>query len=528
MDGYGLEAQEKRLTDYVEKNEGLGLETKKAWLYTDVHTGSDLTRTGLIRLREDVAAGKYDAVLVWKIDRLSRSLKHLLTIFEEFQKHDVSFISIQENLDFRGPIGNLIFQIFGAIAQFERELIKGRTQMGRIASAEMGNFTGTSIPYGYRKVSSENGKGSRLELIPEEQKWVKQMFEWYIFEMLGDGQIATRLNALKVPKTNHQRTSRASPQWTNIMVRTILTNHLYRGEFVANRTDEMNLVLPESQWTLVAVPPCVTEFTFLQAQEARRNRVSNMAGTDYLLSGKLIDVDLVPHKRFTGAKRFKGGFSYRRKQFDKGDKHYQVFEIAGEQMEEYVWGKVMEAMKDPENFIKRYLNRQYGDENRTEKLQQQLGTLRARKANNEIAIARIEHAYEEGEYSQDKMEGKVAERNRENAEIEGQIQDIEDQVSVVSSHDVEIEKLKAASEQVKYRLDNLDKKQKKILCQLFVDRVEMRRRKVHNRWNVTGDVFFRFNPEKFERDILVGRTVKKLVQDAKSRTRPKIDVDGGR
>ena len=98
----------------------------------------------------------------------------------------------------------------------------------------------------------------------------------------------------------------------------------------------------------------------------------------------------------------------------------------------------------------------------------------------------------------------------------------------MSSHEVEIEKLKAASEQVKYRLDSLDRKQKKILCQLFVERVEMRRRKVHNRWSVTGDVFFRFNPQKFERDIEVGRTVKKLVQDVKSRSRPKMDVDGGR
>ena len=77
-------------------------------------------------------------------------------------------------------------------------------------------------------------------------------------------------------------------------------------------------------------------------------------------------------------------------------------------------------------------------------------------------------------------------------------------------------------------MDNLDRHQKKVLCQLFVDRVEMRRRKVHNRWNVTGEVFFRFNAQKFEREIEMGRTVKKLVQDVKSRTRPKIDVDGGR
>jgi len=526
IDGYGLEAQEKHLNDYVEKNETLGLQTKKQWLYTDVHTGSDLNREGLNRLREDVRAGKYDAVLVWKIDRLSRSLKHLLTIFEEFQKHEVSFISIQENIDFRGPIGNLIFQIFGAIAQFERELIKGRTQMGRIASAEMGNFTGTSIPYGYKKVSNDHGKGSRLILIPEEKKWVKQMYEWYVYEELGDGQIATKLNALKVPKTNHQRHKRANANWTNVMVHNILTNPLYRGEFVANRTDELNNLLPEHQWTLVAIPACVSEFSFLQAQEARKRRVSNMAGTEYLLSGKLVDMDLEKPKRFVGAKRYKGGFSYRRKQFNKGGKHYPVFEIAGQQMEDFVWEKIMDALTNPQLFIEQYL-RHETDPTRIEKLQQQLTTLRERKMNNELTIARIERAYEEGIYSQEKMEDKVAEQNKENVAIEGQMQDIEDQLSLISAKEIEVAKLKEASEQVKHRLKDYDRRQKKVICQIFVDRVEMRRRKVHNRWKVSGDVFFRFNPKKFEREIELGRTVKKLTEAVKGKLEKKnVDVGG--
>ncbi len=528
MDGYGLEAQEKRLTDYVEKNEGLGLQTKKQWLYTDVHTGSDLSRDGLNRLREDVRAGKYDAVLVWKIDRLSRSLKHLLTIFEEFQKHDVSFISIQENIDFRGPIGNLIFQIFGAIAQFERELIKGRTQMGRIASAEMGNFTGTNIPYGYNKVPNERGKGSKLVLIPAEKKWVEQIYKWYIYEDMGDGQIATRLNELKVQKTNHKRTSRASMEWTHIMVRTIVTNPLYRGEFVANRTDEMNTILPEDQWTLVAIPACVSEFTFLQAQEARKQRVSNIAGTEYLLSGKLVDMDLERPKRFVGAKRYKGGFSYRRKQFDKGGKHYPVFEIAGQQMEDFVWDKIVEALNDPQAFIKHYLSREHADPSRIDMLQQQLSTLRERKMNNDLAIARIENAYEEGRYSQEKMEEKVVERNKENVEIEMKVQETEDQLAIISSHEIQIEKLEEISKQTKENLKNYDRRQKKIMCQLLIERVEMSRRKVHGRWKTHGQVVFHFNLNKFEREVDMGRTVKKLVQNVKSRSRPKIDVDGGR
>jgi site-specific DNA recombinase len=526
VDGYGLEAQETRLTDYTEKRETEGWEMKKTWIYTDVHTGSDLNREGLDRLREDVRAGKFDAVLVWKIDRLSRNLKHLLTLFDEFQKNDVSFISIQENIDFKGPIGNLIFQIFGAIAQFERELIKGRTMMGKITSAEQGNWTGTNIPYGYKKVKNPSGKGSKLQIISEEKKWVQQIFDWYIYDELGDGQIAKKLNELKVPKTNHKRTSRASAQWTNAMVKTILTLTVYRGQHIANRKDEAGMLLPEEQWTITIVPPCVSEFTFLQAEEARKRRVSKTSGTEYLLTGKLVDMDLEKPKKFVGAKRNKGGFSYRRRQFDKKDKHFSVFEIPGKQMEEFVWEKIMDALKKPEVFIKHYLSREYADGSRIEKLEQQLGTLREKKMNNDLAIARIENAYEEGQYSKEKMEEKLMERNKENTQIDEQIQDIEDQLRLISSVDVEVEKLKEASKQVKYRLQNLNRREKKILCQLFVDRVEMRRRKVHGRWKVSGDVFFRFNPQKFSEEVGEDRTSKTLV-GATSGSSKRGNLDSG-
>src|SRR3989338_4427348 len=101
IDGYGLEAQRKRLKDYVENNKALNFVTKNEWIFTDTHTGSDLNREKLNDLMKGVREKKFDAVLVWKIDRLSRSLKHLLTLFEEFEKNEVSFISVQENIDFK-------------------------------------------------------------------------------------------------------------------------------------------------------------------------------------------------------------------------------------------------------------------------------------------------------------------------------------------------------------------------------------------------------------------------------------------
>ena len=233
IDGYGLEAQEKKLLEYINNNKSQNYITKKEWIFVDTHTGSDFNREGLQKMIQAVQEKKFDAVIVWKIDRLSRSLQHLLTIFEDFEKNNVSFISVQENIDFRGPIGKLIFQIFGAIAQFERELIKGRTQMGRLASAEMGNYTGTAVPYGYKEMPNPSGRGKKLAVEPEEKKHVKEIFDWYIYDGLGLGEIPKKLNKLKIPLGKYTRS--ANGKWTERIIRTMIHNPIYRGMYVANK-----------------------------------------------------------------------------------------------------------------------------------------------------------------------------------------------------------------------------------------------------------------------------------------------------
>jgi len=531
IDGYGQEAQTKRLKDFVQANAAFNWETKPAWFYSDVHTGSDINREGLNALREGVRAKKFDAVLVWKIDRLSRSLKHLITLFEEMEKHGVSFISVQENIDFRGPIGRLIFQIFGAIAQFERELIKGRTQMGRIASAELGNYTGTSIPYGYRDVRRKSGKGKQIEIIPEQRKWVQQIFEWYVYEGFGYGQVATKLNEARVQKDNHLRTKRAGTKWTGVMVKTILTNTVYRGEHLANYKDESGQMLPADKWTIVSVPACISEFMFLQAQRVREGKIGRGPGSDYLLSGKLVDMTLDHPRKFSGAKRHKGGFSYRRKQDTKSG--IPVFEVPGKQIEDYVWLKILEALQNPEEFIRRYLSMKYGDPTERERQEVKLGSLRARLITEKMAIARIEAAYEEGQYSEVKMSAKSAERATEIGKIETEIQQSEDQLLLLTSVDVEVKKLRDAAEQVRYRLNKLDPRQKKILCNLFVDRVEMYRTPMkgsgkRQRWRITATVVFRFNPEKLNEAQREGRTTSQLSKATESQPRSENDVIGGR
>jgi hypothetical protein len=94
--------------------------------------------------------------------------------------------------------------------------------------------------------------------------------------------------------------------------------------------------------------------------------------------------------------------------------------------------------------------------------------------------------------------------------------------------DIEVQKLKDASEQVRYRLEKLDRKQKRVLCNLFVDRVEMRREKLENeKWHVTANIYFRFNPVKFGQAEKKDST-KKPLREANTRAlKSKNELNGG-
>jgi DNA invertase Pin-like site-specific DNA recombinase len=93
-------------------------------------SGSKESRPALNRLMSDACRRRFDAVLVWKIDRFGRSLKHLVNALAELAALGVAFISLRDNLDLSTPSGRLMFQIIGAMAEFERALIQERVRAG--------------------------------------------------------------------------------------------------------------------------------------------------------------------------------------------------------------------------------------------------------------------------------------------------------------------------------------------------------------------------------------------------------------
>ncbi len=109
-------------------------------IFTDTISGAQAERPGLTEALAYVREG--DSLVVWKLDRLGRSLKHLIDTITELNNRKIGFMSITENIDTTTSGGKLIFHIFGALAEFERDIIRERTQAGLQAARARGRLGG--------------------------------------------------------------------------------------------------------------------------------------------------------------------------------------------------------------------------------------------------------------------------------------------------------------------------------------------------------------------------------------------------
>ena len=109
-------------------------------IYTDTVSGKQTERPGLGTALEVLRAG--DTLVVWKLDRLGRSLAHLVTIVNDLQHHGIHFKSLQEKIDTTSGTGKLVFHLFAALAEFERDLIRERTLAGLAAARARGRLGG--------------------------------------------------------------------------------------------------------------------------------------------------------------------------------------------------------------------------------------------------------------------------------------------------------------------------------------------------------------------------------------------------
>ena len=212
-EGFSINAQKEKLTKYAEIND---------WDIYDYYIDDGISgknikdRNEINRLLSDVKSGKVKNILVYKLDRLTRSVADLINLIKLFESHNCAFNSQTEKIDTSNAVGRMFVKMLGIFAEFERENLAERVAFGYEQKTREGNYTNTNGVYGYNYII---GKG--LEVNEDEKIVVKEVYESYLS---GN----SMLSICKKLNKNHTATKRGG-KWAQSTIRSILTNPLYIG-----------------------------------------------------------------------------------------------------------------------------------------------------------------------------------------------------------------------------------------------------------------------------------------------------------
>ncbi len=213
-EGYSVEEQETKLRAYCQ---AMGFKINSVCVDPGF-SGATMDRPGLKELILDAQHGRCKKILVWKLDRLSRSQKDTLILLEDvFLANNCNFISIMESFDTSTPFGRCIVGILAAFAQMERDNIRVRTTMGRVAKIRKGYFSGSHAPTGYKFKEGCN----ELLVDPYTSIMVREVFQMFLSGM--------GLSAIG----RHMLNKYGAGQYDwgkNTAIRRILSNPVYMGK----------------------------------------------------------------------------------------------------------------------------------------------------------------------------------------------------------------------------------------------------------------------------------------------------------
>lgn len=257
-------------------------------------TGEIMNRPALTRLQDDIENGLIHKVICYDPDRLSRKLLVQLMITETLQKNNVELQFVRS--DYKNDAeGNLYFQVRGAFSEFDKAKIKHNTMTGRYRKAKSGKVVKNNHLYGYY-YDKEKGTYTINE---QEAKVVRLIFDYYTnpdSRFQGINGIANHLTDIGIP------TKRGAKEWHRQVVRQILLNESYVGNYYQNKYDtvgnyvkkqagekvEHGKIRPKEEWLKTEIPAIISEEQYEYAQtllEQGRRRFTNTGFHEYLLSG---------------------------------------------------------------------------------------------------------------------------------------------------------------------------------------------------------------------------------------------------
>lgn len=242
-------------------------------------SGGNMDRPALQRLMAEIEAGRVDAIIVYKVDRLSRSLLDFSRIMETLDRHGCSFVSLTQQFNTTHSMGRLTLNILLSFAQFEREIISERTRDKMGAARRRGKWVGGGMILGY----DLDQERRRMVINSGEATTVREIFKSYLRErsILA---VVEDLNARGVPRkswTTKQGTMTGGGPWTKSNLALMLSNHHYIGKVFYNGElypGEHEAILDEETWARIQ---------FLLTENARTGGATPRVKSDALLRGLL-------------------------------------------------------------------------------------------------------------------------------------------------------------------------------------------------------------------------------------------------
>ena len=222
-----LDAQRLAGENYVRSQAGEGWQTIPDQYDDGGFTGGNMDRPALKRLITDIEAGRIDCVVVYKVDRLSRSLLDFSRILELFEKHSVSFVSVTQLFNTANSMGRLMLNVLLSFAQFEREIISERTRDKIAAARRRGKWVGGMPLLGY-----DLTPGSKLAVNETEAHQVRTIFDLYLQERSLIRVIAEldQRGWNNKEWTTRAGTARGGNPFTKATLHKLLTNITYLGK----------------------------------------------------------------------------------------------------------------------------------------------------------------------------------------------------------------------------------------------------------------------------------------------------------
>jgi site-specific DNA recombinase len=455
----------------------------------DGYSGATLKRPGLDRLRDRVATSQLDRIVITDPDRLARNYVHQVLLVEELQQYGARVEFLERPMS-QDPHDQLLLQIRGAVAEYERTLISERMRRGRLRKLQTGQLLPWTVtPYGYRVDLNQPRNPTGVQLDPIAAAIVREIFSWYVEEQCSMLVMAQRL----------QRLGAISPsgksRWNTSTLRSILTNRVYIGEVHANKyrtqpaknrrsalqslgSGESQILLEPSEWLFVAHIPAIIELgqfeaAQMQLQRNRQTAKRNNKTNDYLLRAM---VSCGNCRRSCSGRCLSSGHSYYHcrtkttlKELSDSDSCKTRF-VPVKQLDELVWNDLCNVIQHPEMIIQAMEQAQNGSW-LPQAIQARRETLKRGQESLAKQLERLTEAYLVGVMPLNEYQRRRTELEARKRVLETQAQ----QLAIDTAQQVEVMQIATGAEEFCRRiassLAEASFERKRQLVELLIDRV---------------------------------------------------------